>query len=247
MLSTEGQGKEKWRCGDDLASYSSPRTVTIDGDEYLLVLARTHLHLIDPRKGKSLGSVKHRADILESVNAMVPVVRDNRVFVSDCYNLGSAVYDVELTGEADEKKAVFHTFWKDPKGRRREQAIRSHLSTPILYQDNLFACSGRNASDSDFRCVSFDTGKVLWTALPRQRTTASRLGDILLIQKERGPLHIAKCSTQAYQELGVWKLDEATTDRPAINFPCWSAPIVVGDFILVRGDQHVLCLKLPSK
>ena len=195
-------GKEKWRCGDDLASYSSPRPMTIDGNEYLLVLARSHLHLIDPREGKSLGSIKHRADILESVNAMVPVVRDNRVFVSDCYNLGSAVYDVEITTEADEKKAVFQTVWKDPKGRRREQSIRSHLSTPILYQGSLFACSGRNAPDSEFRCVDFDTGKVQWSAIPRQRTTASRLGDILLIQKERGPLHIAKCSTHAYEGTG---------------------------------------------
>ena len=238
-------GKEKWRCGDDLASYSSPRTMTIDGNQYVLVLARSHLHLIDPREGKSVGSIKHRAEILESVNAMVPVVRGNRVFVSDCYNLGSAVYDVEFTSAADAKKALFRTVWKDPEGRRREQSIRSHLSTPTLYQNNLFACSGRNAPDSDFRCVNLNTGEVHWSAIPRQRTTASRLGDILFIQKERGPLHIAKCSAQSYQELGVWKLDKPTADRPAIGFPCWSAPILVGDFILVRGDQHLLCLKLP--
>lgn len=240
-------GIERWRCGDDLASYSSPRIITIDGEEYLLILARNHLHIIDPREGKSIGRVNHRADMLESVNAMVPVVRGNRVLVSDCYDLGAAVHDVTINNEAGEKKAVFQTVWKDPEGRRREQAVRSHLSTPVLYQDNLFACSGRNAPDSDFRCVNFNTGNVAWTALSRRRTTASRVGNILLIQKERGRLHIAECKAEAYQELGVWILDEDAKDRPAIRSPCWSAPIVVGNYILVRGDQNLLCLEIPSE
>ena len=43
-----------------------------------------------------------------------------------------------------------------------EMAMRSHWSTPVLVNDYLYGCSGRNAPDSDFRCVKFSTGEVQW-------------------------------------------------------------------------------------
>lgn len=236
-------GVQRWQCGDDLASYSSPRTMQIDGETYVLMFARDHLHLINPRDGESIGRVRYRADILESVNAMTPVVMGTRVMIADCYDLGAAVFNVSVV----DGKAVFDPVWRDPEANRRNQAMRSHLSTPVLHDGFLYACSGRNAPDSDFRCVEFATGKVQWDdALSRRRSTATRIGEVLLILKETGPLHIARCTPQKYDELGVWSLDESTKGRPSIGFPCWAAPLVVGDRVLVRGDKTLLCLRLPE-
>ena len=240
-------GKVRWATGDDLASYSSPRPIVLDGRTIVLVFARDHLHAIDPVAGQSLGRIYHRADILESVNAIVPVVSGNRVLVSDCYDLGTAVYDLKLAGGQVE----FTEVWKDPPGRRREQSLRSHLSTPVLHEGFLYACSGRNAPDSDFRCVDFNTGTVRWTALERGRTTATRLGEVLLIVKESGPLVIARATPQRFETLGQWNVDEpiklSSGDQSrALGYPCWSAPVVVGDQILVRGDRSVLSLQLPA-
>ncbi|TWU03618.1 outer membrane protein assembly factor BamB family protein [Neorhodopirellula pilleata] len=235
-------GKELWRCGNDLASYSSPRTMQIDGQDYVLMLAREHLHLIDPRQGKSIGQTRFRADILESVNAMTPVVEGTRVLIGDCYDLGSVVFDVKIEdGQAD-----FNEVWRDPENNRRNQSLRSHLSTPVLCDGHLYACSGRNAPDSDFRCVEFATGKVKWTALDRRRSTATRVGEILLVLKETGPLHIVRCTPDEYDELAVWNLDQSDGDRPAITYPCWAAPVVVGEQVLIRGDGDLLCLRLPD-
>lgn len=235
-------GEIIWTGGDDLASYSSPRTIQIGGKEHLLMFARDHLWVLDPTDGKSLGKVYHRADILESVNAMVPIVDGNRVLISDCYDAGSAVYDISV----NDNQATFATVWKDPVGRRRSQALRSHMSTPILHDGYLYACSGRNAPDSDFRCIDFATGEVNWTALDRRRSTATRLGDVLLVLKETGSLHIVRATPDRFDELAVWNLEENTPNRPALQFPCWSAPVVVGDRMLIRGDQTVLCLALPE-
>lgn len=235
-------GKERWRCGNDLASYSSPRTMRIDDQDYVLMLAREHLHLIDPRKGESIGQVRYRADILESVNAMTPVVDGTRVLIGDCYDLGSALFEVDI----QDGRAEFNEVWRDPETNRRNQSLRAHLSTPVLSDGYLYACSGRNAPDSDFRCVEFATGKVMWTALERRRSTATRVGEVLLVLKETAPLHVIRCTPDKYDELAVWNLDQSEGERPAMTFPCWAAPVVVGEQVLVRGDRNLVCLRLPK-
>lgn len=235
-------GKLVWRAGDDLASYSSPRSITLGGRDCVLVFARDHLHLIDAVAGTVLGKVFHRADILESVNAMVPVVRGEDVFISDCYDRGGVLYRVSVLGDV----ASFEPVWQDPPGNRRAQSLRSHMSTPVLRDGLMFACSGRNAPDSDFRCLDWATGTVRWTALTRQRSTATLMGDVLLILREYGELHVARAVGEQYDELAVWDLSEAADGRPALRFPCWSAPVVVGNQILVRGDETLLCLRIPE-
>jgi outer membrane protein assembly factor BamB len=47
-------GKQRWKCGDDLASYSSPVPMTIDGSDLVLVFARSGLLAVDPLAGKAL-------------------------------------------------------------------------------------------------------------------------------------------------------------------------------------------------
>ena len=67
-------GKELWRCGDDLASYSSPRPIEIGGETLVLIFARDSLLAVDPIAGQVRWQFDHRADIIESVNASKPVV-----------------------------------------------------------------------------------------------------------------------------------------------------------------------------
>lgn len=234
-------GDELWKCGDDLASYSSPRTVHINRRDYVLVFAREALHVIDPRQGKSIGKVPYRSDLIESVNAMVPVVDGNRVLISECYEIGAALFEITIDSDA----AQFRTIWRDGPDNRRGQSLRSHMSTPILHAGFLYACSGRNAPDSDFRCVEFATGKVQWTSLERRRSTASRIGDVLMVLEERGTLRLLRCTSTDFDELAVWPLHIAAEGRPAITYPCWSAPVIAGDSFLVRGDETLLCLELP--
>ncbi len=232
-------GKEVWRCGDDLASYSSPRPIELDGKTFVLVFARDHLLLVDPEAGEVKWSYYHRAKINESVNAMVPVVVGNRVLISECYEMGSVLLEVSST----QVKEV----WKDPPKRRREQALRAHWATPVVVDGFLYGCSGRNASDSDFRCIDFATGEVQWVDRRRTRSSVTRVGDHLLVFEEDGPLQVMKPNSKEMEIVAEWALEDGAGERPGLVYPCWAAPIVVGDKLLVRGTKHVLCLKLKSR
>jgi outer membrane protein assembly factor BamB len=228
-------GEERWKCGDDLASYSSPRPIDIDGKTLVLVFAREGLMGIDPELGKVLWRFDHRARILESVNAMVPVVVDDNVLISECYEVGSVLLKVSF----DQAEIV----WQDP-ANRRVQSLRAHWATPIVIDGNLYGCSGRNAPDSDFRCIDFRSGEVKWIDPRRIRSSVTRVGDHLLVLEERGRLQVVEPSPQELKVVAEWDLAVPDGDRPAISYPCWAAPIVVDDRLILRGTSQVLCLKL---
>lgn len=231
-------GQQKWKVGDDLASYSSPRVMEIGGVTAVILFARNGLIAVDSKTGRQLWRFDHRASILESVNGMMPVVRGDQVFISECYQVGSVLLEVDQ----DSPKVI----WRDDR-RSREKAMRSHWSTPVLVGDFLYGCSGRNAPDSDFRCVSFSTGKVQWVDPRRTRSSVTRWGDHLLVMEERGLLEVMKVNPQKMEVVASHDLSVADGDRPALQFPCWSAPVVVGDRLLLRGDQKVICLRWQSK
>ena len=231
-------GEEKWKCGKDLASYSSPRPIEIDGKTYVLVFARTGLILVDPVDGTAKWQFKHRAEILESVNAIVPVVSEQQVFISECYAVGSVVLDVDADGA--------RIVWQDPERDRRRQAMRCHWATPALIDGYLYGCSGRNAPDSDFRCVDWKTGEVQWVDPRRVRSSVTRVGDHLVVIEERGTLQILKVNPIEMELVSEWDLQLAADDRPSIAYPCWAAPVVVGSQVLVRGTDRVLCLDFAA-
>ena len=232
-------GKPLWKCGDDLASYSSPIPISIDGTELVLVFARSGLLAIDPKQGEVRWDYPHRAAILESVNAIVPVVDGDHIFLSECYEVASVL--LKATPETAE------VVWKDPPRNRRLQSMRCHWSTPVLVDGFLYGCSGRNAPDSDFRCIEFKTGKVRWSDSRRIRSSVTRIGDHLLVIEERGLFQVLKANPNELELVAQWDFGEPDGDRPGLAYPCWSAPVVVGNRLLVRGTDRVLCLELARR
>ena len=231
-------GKLRWKCGDDLASYSSPRPIRLGDETLVLLFARGGLLAIDPVDGQVRWRHEHRASILESVNAIMPVVDGDRVFVSECYQVGSVLLKVS----SDAAEVV----WQDDRGRR-DKAMRSHWSTPVLVGGYLYGSSGRNAPDSDFRCIEFATGEVRWVDPRRIRSSVTLVGDHLLVVEERGRVQVLKVNPAEMEEIAVWDLSEGQGDRPPLRYPCWSAPVVVGNQLLVRGNRQVISLALASK
>lgn len=229
-------GNEVWKCGDDLASYSSPRSIQIDGVTFVLVFAREGLLLIDPNTGSVRWRFDHRASILESVNAIMPVVDNDRVFISECYEVGSVLLQVDNHGAK--------VIWQDPARDRRRQSMRCHWATPILFDGFLYGCSGRNSPDSDLRCVELETGKVGWSDPRRIRSSVTRVGDHLIVLEERGLVQVIRPNSQKLEVIAEWPLNKHEQDRPALGYPCWAAPIVVGDKLLLRGTDRVLCMRL---
>ena len=205
----------------------------------VLFFSRTGLLAIDPVSGTVRWQHRHRASLRDSVNGIVPIVEDDLVFISECYQVGSVV----LKMSAHSVEVV----WKDPPSDRRRQAMRSHWATPVLVNGSLYGCSGRNPPDSDFRCIELKTGALKWSDPRRVRSSVTRVGDHLLVMEERGTLQVIRIDSTRLDIVAEWDLTEPSGDRPRLMYPCWSAPIVVGNKLVTRGSRNIVCLELAKK
>jgi len=228
-------GKELWKVGNDLASYSSPRLMEVDGKTIVLMFARDSLLAVDPANGKVLWDYPHRARILESVNGIVPVVSGNRVLISECYEVGAALLEVSASGAKE--------VWKDPSSRR-QQALRAHWATPIVVGDWLFGCSGRNEPDSDLRCIAWNSGELAWSDGRRSRSSLLYVDGHFVVLDESGLMQLIKANPQRLEVVAEIDLSIPTNNRQPLGNPYWAAPALSHGLLYVRGSDRVLCLEL---
>lgn len=233
-------GNVVYETGNYLASYSTPRPAKLHGKEVLLVFVREGLVGIDPNDGKEFFMVPWRAPQLESVNAAVPLVRENEVMISECYDVGSALLQLDPTLR---KPTVLR---QDPLNRRG-QSMRAHWATPVLVGDVFFGSSGRNPGDTDFRCVDWKSGEVRWIENRRERTSLLGVDGHLIVLGEYGGMELIRANPNRYEkitELDLSQPDPKAPQRPVLADPCWAAPILANGKLYVRGRNELVCFQL---
>jgi hypothetical protein len=233
-------GEEIYRLGDGLASYASLTVKEIDGQPTGLAFLRDSLIGWEPRTGRQRFEFPWRADMLESVNAAMPITSSNHIMISEAYEVGSAVLDV-----SDFQPKVI---WKDG-GPRSACRFRAHWSTPVLIDGYIYGCSGRNGPDTDFRCVRFDDGEVQWFDRDheRQRSSVLAVDGYLIVLGEAGRLELIRPNPKELTVLASAELGELASPldgEPLLRYPCWAAPVLAHGLLYLRGENHLLCLEL---
>ena len=169
---------------------------------------------IDPAKGETLAQFPWRARLLESVNASSPVVVGDEVFISETYELGSAL--VRFTGSA------FEEVWTD-RGRRRNQAMALHWNTPIEHDGYLYGSSGYHAPEAELRCVEWKTGQVMWSQPDMGRSSLLLVDGTLVCLSEDGTLRLVRPTPERYDELAKWEL-KTDDGSPLLDLPGLGRP-----------------------
>ena len=165
-----------WKSTNQEADYSSPAMATLHGDRRLLVFLREGLFGLDPSNGKVRFKFRWRARMHASVNAAMPVVVGNRVFLTSSYNTGDNLLEL---GADDSVKSV----WSG-------DSFSSQYATPMHKAGFLYGLAGRHDSyeGTSPRCVEIATGKVRWTIPGLKCAAMIMAGDALLTLTERGEL-----------------------------------------------------------
>jgi outer membrane protein assembly factor BamB len=227
-------GKVHWQTGNDLASYASPVTAKMGNRDIVFMFARGGLLAIDPEKGETMATFPWRARLLESVNASSPVVAGNTVFISETYELGSAL--VRFTGRQ------FEEIWTD-RGRRRNRAMALHWNTPIEQAGYLYGSSGYHAPEAELRCVEWATGKVMWSEPNMGRSSLLLVDGTLVCLSEDGTLRLIRARPERYDELAEWELTGGD-GAPLLAYPAWAAPALARGLLYVQGADRLVCLEL---
>lgn len=238
-------GKVRYKITDELASYSSMKTATIGKRRWGFAFCRGGLVGFEPATGKVAFQYPWRAENIESVNASVPVVHDNQVFISETYGPGSSLLEVA----AGTHKVV----WKDDENKRAK-AMQAHWNTPVYHDGYLYGCSGRHMSNGELRCIDWKTGKVQWKIPDLTRTSLTYIDGHFLCLAEDGILRLFKADPTAYVEVaslnlipkaaGPRLIGEGSTAAEVDRDPFWAAPVVSHGLMYVRGGGKLFCYEL---
>jgi len=180
-------GNVVWSATNDDAGYSSPIAARIDGVRSILCVTRAGLVALDPASGAVRFRFPFRSRSNASVNAAVPVISGNLVFISASYNTGAAL--LSTAGNGVEK------VWES------DDALSSHYATAVHKDGYLYGFDGRQEFGQRFRCVEMKSGKVQWSADNFGAGTVTLAGDRLLIVRESGEALLAPASPDAFRTL----------------------------------------------
>jgi len=227
-------GKVAYRTGDELASYASLKLAEINGRWWCFAFARGGLLAFDPSNGKIDFHYPWRGRMMESVNASVPVVVKDEVFLSETYGPGASLLRVRPGG--------YDVIWKDEL-RSRERRFQAHWSTPIYHNGYLYGCSGRHKQNAELRCIHWKTGKLAWSVPKLARTSLLYVDGHFVCLGEYGVLLLFRASPVGF-ELVAESLLRDKDGELLLDYPCWAAPILADGQLYVRGKGRVICLRL---
>ena len=230
-------GEVVYKIIDQLASYASPITATINGRRWGFMFARDGLVGFEPTTGKLDFYYPWRCARIESVNASSPVVADDLVFISESYEVGSSVLQVYPGG--------YKVVWKDSP--RREKSMKLHWNTAIHHEGYLYGCSSRHSSGGELRCVEMKTGKVVWAHRVNERASLLWVNDYFIYLGEYGGLMLLKCTPEKMEILSE-AVPRDENGRQFIEYPAWSTPALSNGLLYVRGKDRLVCFALtPEK
>jgi hypothetical protein len=168
---------------------------------------------------------------------MNPVVFGDKILLSAAYyKIGSVLLRVKPDGKGVEE------LW-------RSTVLEVHWTTPILHNGYLYAFSGRNEPDAHFRCVEFNTGKLMWDRdeswVPHSAPTPDVYGRGSCIMADGKLIALGEGGIVGLFKLNPQKAEEICRFQvPQLHYPCWAAPVLSEKRLFLRSEDALVCLSM---
>ena len=248
-------GEVRYSLSDELAGYSSPIVATLGGRRWGFAFTRGGLLAFDPLRGKVDFSFPWRDPEHRGINAAMPVVVDDTVFITEAYGMGGAMLRIRADG-------TYEVVWKDPSPDGSKK-LAAHWNTPIYHRGYLYGMSGRTSQDAELRCVKHATGEVMWRKTGLKMATLLYADEHLIVVTEFGRMLLVKADPERFQAVAdvnlfeprpeyPWSLPVEPGDelpavvKPLLRYPVWNAPVLAHGLLYVRGWTQLVCFDLSA-
>jgi outer membrane protein assembly factor BamB len=226
-------GRDVWRAaipdlgpaGKDGAGYSS--IVVSNGarvKQYVQLLGRG-LVGIRASDGKYLWGYNRVANGVANIST--PIVRANWVFSSTGYQTGSALLELQPSGDGVAAREIY---FLDAK------TLQNHHGGLVLVGNHVYAGHGHNKGFPI--CVDFVTGKVAWGGDIRNAGTGSAAvmyaDGRLYFRYENGVVVLIEASPTGYAEKGSFTI-------PEVRDPSWAHFSIADGRLYVREQDNLYC------
>jgi outer membrane protein assembly factor BamB len=212
-------GKTVWKALDEMASYSSPAAVTVNGTRHVVFITRMKTVSLDPKTGK----VRFEFPFGKrgpTINGSTPVFVDGHVFLTAHYGVGAVFAKMDKTGA----KEVWNS----------DALMSSQYMTSITHKDSLIGIHGQERVDTSvLRCFDPKTQKVRWSKSGFGYGTLIAADGKMLGLTTTGTLTLFEASEERYSELARADIFRSTTR---------AIPALSGGLLYVRDTGTLKCL-----
>ena len=225
-------GKEVWRTSRDYETapesgdaYTSPLVVEHNGIETIITWGANHLTGHDARNGKLLWEVDGFNPANEQYWRVIASAAISGEMVIVPYARGSSTAGIDLDSRTGETKWA----WS-------REDIGSDSATPIATENQVIFLKDGGPERGRVTSIDPSNGETIWESrLPRtaQKYYASPVlaGNTFVAAREDGTVFSARVGKNGLSELSEYSLFE----------PIISSPVAIGDKLLIRSDQHLVC------
>jgi outer membrane protein assembly factor BamB len=221
--------------------YSSPVKATIGGvPQYLILLGNgSGLVSVHAETGKMLWQYKGNAATGGIAQIPMPVVKDDRVWVSCSYSGGAALLQI-----VSKDKDTFEV--KEIKTYKKPQ-LNNHHGGMVLVDGHIYF--GHDQNGGNPVCVDFKTGEIKWgpekSPAGGQKSAAVLYADgRLYFRYENGVMVLVEPSPEDLKVVSSFKLPAADQRSHSQS---WPHPVVVNGKLFIRDQTVMYCFDVKAK
>ena len=230
-------GKEIWRTkgrplgpvGADGAGYSSAVVSEAHGVRQYVQLVGRGLIGADAETGKLLWNYNRVAS--EIANIPTPLIHGNYVFGSAGYGTGSALVEIEKSGDGLVAEEVYFL---------DGDTLQNHHGGLILLDGTVYTGTGHNKGFPI--AANFADGKILWGPIRNQGRDSSAIAYAdgrLYFRFADGRMYLVEATPEEYREHGTFVI-------PEIERQSWSLQVIANGKLYLREQDNLFCYDILS-
>jgi outer membrane protein assembly factor BamB len=223
-------GEVIWKAavpGDDIPAHSPVVVVEVDGIRQYVELLSRGLVGISAKDGKFLWRYDRVSNA--HINVPSPVVRDNHIFVSTGYSVGSALLKLTVAEKQVKIEEVFFA--------RDFQNLNGGM---VWLGDHVYGSHRGGISGSPLGCLDLKTGKLAWNWKEQGCTNVVAAEEHLYCRYTNGTITLVEATPEGYKEKGRFMPVDRT------KFPAWTYLVLTGQRLYVRDQNVLLCYDLRA-
>lgn len=212
---TKDYGKA-WGIENHGGGYSSPLAFQLNGSQRLAVFNSSGLLILDTENGQEL--LLHPWKTSYNVNAAIPIVSGDKVFISSGYNVGCAL--IQVSGN-------------EPSIIWQSKDMRNQFNSCVLWEGHLYGFD-----EKQVKCLDWETGDVKWSQKGLGKGSLMLADGKLIIMSDNGKLVIAEALPDGFDELASAKI---------LSGLCWTVPVLSGGKIYCRNHEgDLVCVDVSG-
>ena len=212
-------GRQVWAALDDKASYAAPQLATIHGVRQVLIFSSSRLVSIRPEDGSVLWDFEWRGGGGAGINVAQPIVLGDRVFISTGYGVGSAMLQVERTGD----RFSVRELW-------RSNRMKNQFTSSVHHDGFIYGLD-----EGILACIDVATGERRWKAGRYGDGQVVLASGHLVIVSDSGELALVQATPGGHVEKARF---------PAIDGRTWNHPAIGAGLLLIRNSNEMAAFDL---